>query len=373
MQLEWLAGRHTRGGVALPEGSILLLECVCGSRGYGLHTEESDWDFHGVFMLDPLSALMPGSPQQVSSSNNDCVYWELRRFLELLGKSNPSALELLGTTKPGNILYRHGLMDHLRLEDFLRKNAVEAFRSFAKAQVAKARGANKKFMNPLPRERKTIMDFCVVPVGGAGVPLKRYLAEHGTKAEDCVLAAVDGAGGLYAAYEGTNVEGWARGIVAEDADSFELRYSSVPKGLKPSFYLSYNQNSFKKHCADHREYWHWESYRNEKRFQDNMANSGGYDAKNMMHTIRPLMMAKELACNKGLNVCREQIDRDLLLSIKGGSFSYEELLSMADGLDSEVSAAFPNCSLPDKVMTSPDDIISGMYMKAFDIRALAGL
>lgn len=366
-------GSHTRGGVELPEGSILLLECVCGSRGYGLHSEESDWDIHGVFMLDPLRAIMPGSPTQVSSGNNDCAYWELRRFLELLEKSNPTALELLGTTKPGNILFRHRLMDHIRLEDFLRKNAAEAFRSFARAQVAKARGANKKFMNPLPRERKTIMDFCVVPVDGAGIPLKRYLSEHGIHAVDCGLAAVDGAGGLHAAYVDSSGGGWARGIVAEDADSFELRYSSVPKGLKPSFYLSYNQNSFKKHCADHREYWHWVSHRNEKRFQDNMANSGGYDAKNMMHAIRPLIMAKELACNNGLNVSRERIDRDLLLSIKRGIFSYEELIDMAERLDSEVAAALPNCSLPDKVMTSSDAIISGMYMKAFNIQAAEGL
>ena len=357
--------------VVLPPGSVLLLECVCGSRGYGLHSEKSDWDLHGVFLLDPLSALMPDAPRQVNSENNDCTYWELRRFLELLDRLNPSALELIGTVYHKNILYRHPLMDLIPLADFLTKGAVLSFRSFAGTQVAKARGANKKFMNPMPRERKDILDFCYVPEGGAGVPFKSYAERNGIhpRSRVCGAAAIDGATGLSAVYVDRHGMGWAKGLVSEDRDSCELLYSSIPKGIKPEFYLYFNQNAFKKHCIDHREYWHWVSHRNEQRYQDNVANDGGYDAKNMMHSIRPLIMAKELASNLGLRVNREGVDRELLLSIKAGKFSYAELQGMAEELGMEIAKALPGCTLPEKVMASSDAIIKMMYRSLFDIKA----
>lgn len=357
----------TGRSVVLPPGSTLLFECVCGSRGYGLHKEDSDWDIHGVFMLDPVSALLPDAPQLVNSENNDCTYWELRRFLHLLGKSNPSALELLGTVNSKNVLYRHPLMDLIRLEDFLAKGAIEAFRALANSQVSKARGANKKFMNPMPQARKTILDFCYVPVGAAGVPVKSNADGMGISLKRCGLAAVDGAPGLFAVFEDSRGEGWARGLVQEDADCFELRYSSIPKGEEPVFHMFYNQSAFKKHCIDHRNYWDWVAHRNEQRYQDNMANDGGYDAKNMMHAIRPLVMAKELACGLGLRVDRELIDRESLLAIKAGEYSYEALLEMADTIGKEVATALQTCALPERPMASNDAITREAYRMMFNI------
>ncbi len=48
----------------------------------------------------------------------------------------------------------------------------------------------------------------------------------------------------------------------------------------------------------------------------------------MIHTFRLLNMAKEIAVEKQIHIFRK--DRDFLLKIKNGEFSYDELVKMAN-------------------------------------------
>jgi hypothetical protein len=57
-------------------------------------------------------------------------------------------------------------------------------------------------------------------------------------------------------------------------------------------------------------------------------------------------MAIEIAREQEVRVLRP--DRDFLLSIKTGKFTYEELLDMAEDKQQEMEAAFAASALPDK-------------------------
>ena len=57
---------------------------------------------------------------QISNETNDEVYYELGRFVELLLKNNPNILEILARPEDC-ILYKHPLMEQLRIADFLSK------------------------------------------------------------------------------------------------------------------------------------------------------------------------------------------------------------------------------------------------------------
>jgi len=77
------------------------------------------------------------------------------------------------------------------------------------------------------------------------------------------------------------------------------------------------------------------------------AHGQGYDAKNLMHTIRLLETARDLARDGELRVRRA--NRDELLAIKRGESSYEELLEKAERLMAEVETAFDASDLPETV------------------------
>ena len=66
-----------------------------------------------------------------------------------------------------------------------------------------------------------------------------------------------------------------------------------------------------------------------------------------MHTIRLLETARDLARDGELRVRRA--NRDELLAIKRGAFTYDALLARAEALMAESAALFAASSLPDTV------------------------
>lgn len=125
----------------------------------------------------------------------------------------------------------------------------------------------------------------------------------------------------------------------------EVSLSSIPKGEKEKAYLFFNLESYSSYCKDYKEYWEWVEKRNEHRYLGNVEHGKGYDAKNMMHTIRLLQVAEEILTQGRLNVKR--FNRDELLSIKAGDRPYDDLLEMADSLMTRIEAAYFNSPLPE--------------------------
>jgi predicted nucleotidyltransferase len=68
----------------------MLLQCISGSKAYGLDTPQSDTDIKGVFALPKHSFYGLNYTEQVNNPTNDIVYYELKRFFELLLCNNPN-------------------------------------------------------------------------------------------------------------------------------------------------------------------------------------------------------------------------------------------------------------------------------------------
>lgn len=72
------------------------LLCIVGSTAYGLNKPSSDIDRFGVFERDINELIGLKAPEETYSQNNpDVTYHELRKYLGLLLKSNPTVLETL--------------------------------------------------------------------------------------------------------------------------------------------------------------------------------------------------------------------------------------------------------------------------------------
>jgi predicted nucleotidyltransferase len=321
-----------------------LLNCRSGSHAYGLATKTSDEDFRGVFYAAKNDFYAGTATEQIADATNDQVYYELGRFVELLTKANPTVLELLASP-PEAILYRHPIMNHLRIEDFLTKACKNTFAGYATNQIRKARGLNKKVHNPMPKERKTVEHFCYILTEGKSLSFLTWLSKSSFASRDLALVRIDHTRGVYAIYYDPTST-WAEGI-SSGPNANDVCLSSVPKGQTCLAYLSFNHDGYSAYCRKHREYWQWVEDRNDVRYLSTLNHGQGYDAKNMMHTIRLLDMAIEVFRDGQLNVLRP--DRAFLLEVKAGNFSLEEVLKMAETRLEELGRYAASSSLPERV------------------------
>jgi len=325
--------------VRLPD--LNLLDTVAGSHAYGTAIEGSDEDRRGVFVAPRSFIFGLDAIEQVADERSDQVYYELGHFVSLLWRNNPNALELLAMPEDC-IRHKHPLFKLLDPGIFLSKLCSKTFGEYAMGQIRKARGLNKKIVNPQPEQRKAMLEFCHVPEGQGSTPVLEWLAVRGIDPRKCGLTAVQPAAGMFAIYYESGSD--HRGIVSpKDPDT--LIFSSVPKEAVPVTWMHFNQDAFQAHCKAHREYWEWVGQRNPERYATNAQHRRGYDSKNLMHTLRLLDMAGEIAREGVLRIRRP--NRDYLLRVRSGEFEYEELVEGAERKLAEVQAEFERSALPD--------------------------
>jgi predicted nucleotidyltransferase len=321
---------------------VLLLDTVAGSHAYGTAIAGSDEDRRGVFAAPRSFLFGLDEIEQVADERSDQVYYELGHFMALLLKNNPNALELLAMPDDC-IRHRHPLFRRLKPEIFLSKLCAKTFGEYAMGQIRKARGLNKKIVNPEPEQRRAMLDFCHVPEGQGSTPVLDWLTARGIPPRECGLTAVQHAAGMFAIYHDRSSE--LRGIVSpKDPDT--LIFSSVSREAVPLAWMHFNRDAFQAHCKAHREYWEWVGQRNEERYATNASHGRGYDSKNLMHTLRLLDMAGEIATEGVLRIRRP--NRDYLLRVRSGEFAYEDLVAKAEEQLAEVRAAFERSPLPDQ-------------------------
>lgn len=322
----------------------LFFECVSGSKAYGTDTLESDTDLRGIFVAPRKMLYGLGHVDQVSDEKGDRTYYELGRFIELLAKNNPNIVEMLFTDEEC-LRFQHPLFELIDPALFLSRLCESTFAGYAMTQVRKARGLKKKIVNPMDEIRKSPLDFCYVLEGQGSVPLRDWLSSKRYAMERCGLVNVPHMPDVFGLYYDASGDLGYRGIF-KDEDATEVRFTSVAKEVRPEGWMSYNRDAFKKYCREYREYREWIENRNEARYQTNVDHGRDYDSKNMMHTFRLLDMAAEIAEHARITVRRP--NRDFLMKIRCGEFTYNELIEMAESRIGEIGDLYARSNLPDE-------------------------
>lgn len=76
---------------------IQILKTLVGSRAHGLATEESDYDYRGVFVVRTSEILKIGGNTKTTSwieGKEDNTSWEIAHFLNMAVHCNPTILEV---------------------------------------------------------------------------------------------------------------------------------------------------------------------------------------------------------------------------------------------------------------------------------------
>ncbi|MBV7533141.1 nucleotidyltransferase domain-containing protein [Chitinophaga sp. sic0106] len=317
----------------------LLLKCISGSNAYNLALPTSDMDLKGIFILPKQEFYGLNYTPQVNNNSNDEVFFEIGRFIELLCKNNPNILELLNTPTHC-VLFKHPVMARIQPRDFLSKLCQETFAGYAKTQIKKASGLNKKINKTFEKARKTVLDFCYVVHSNGSMTLAAWLLENQLQQEACGLTAIPNFRDGYLIYHHPQL----RGIVSGDQAN-EVQLSSIPKGVEPLAVMTFNKDAWSVYCREYLEYWQWVENRNEQRYQGTLAHGKNYDAKNMMHTFRLLSMAEEIARYQEVRVHRS--DREALLKIRSGAYEYTELMDLINAKLDNMDALYAASGLPE--------------------------
>ncbi len=317
----------------------LVFEAITGSKAYGLHTPTSDTDIRGVYVVPKELFFSLEHPEQVANETNDIVYYELRRFVELLGRNNPNIMEMLAVPEHC-VLTRNKLMDVLKPQLFISQLCKKTFANYAFTQIKKAYGLEKKIVNPVDKERKSVLDFCFVYQGKGAIEAKQFFAAHNMKDNNVGMTVLPHLRDCYNLFY-SEVYSYS-GVVRKETSN-EVALSSIPKGEVPVAMLYFNRDGYSVYCKKYKEYWEWVAKRNDERYKTTMSHGKNYDSKNMMHVFRLLLMAKEIATDGLVNVFRN--DRDFLLDIKNGKYEYEELVQRAERIRKELPPLYQSSGL----------------------------
>lgn len=348
-----------------------IFECVVGSIAYGTNTEASDTDIKGVY-IQPNSEILGTKYIEQLNIDKDTTFYELRRFLELAVSANPTILEMLFVDDRFiNIVDER--FKTLILKDrhiFLTKQCYNSFAGYAFQQIQKAKGLNKKMNWEKEKTiRKDILDFCFVYTDHKAVPIKLWLKENKYIQELCGLSAINHMPGYYNVYYDFNAaygthtstpEFYAKaqykGICGDDSN--DVRLSSIPKEAVPVTTMFFNKDAYSIHCKEYLSYETWLKERNESRYVDLKEHGQKIDGKNLMHCMRLINCAEEIARTGTFQVYRPE--REFLLDIRKGNVSLEDIISQAEQKLAGLKQLFENSNLPDNV---PKEIIHEKIVK----------
>ncbi len=411
----------------------LLYEYVRGSHLYGLNNEDSDVDTSGLFIAPKEAVIGLGNDyqDQVSDERNDTTWYEIGKFCNMLLKSNPTVLEALFVPEDKIITTPSDIVRPLfeNRDQFITKECFKPFVSYAIEQIHKARGLNKKIVNPVT-ERLTPFDFAYTFYNQGSTKISNWLANRGLNKDFCGLVHIPNMHDTYGVYYdwgahihhylikyedmetalfGANMFGliffgwFGYGRVSDDVMKFskfvkdfyglktkkdlkewydknqevihyrgmclesstDMRGSSVSKGEKPLCWMVYNESGFKDHCKKYKEYKDWEKFRNPKRYESNLNKN--YDSKNMMHCMRLMHMGKEIAEGRGIILNRTE-DREYLMNIRNHKFEYDELMAKIDADKEALDKAIANSTIRETIdVDFVNDLLIEMRKKAYGL------
>lgn len=311
----------------------IIFKGLVGSHAYGTNIGGSDEDYKGVYIQSPESILNNGYVPQVQI-NKDEIYYELRRFIELCITANPTILELLYLPEE-NVVFEHIIFKRVKLlrNKFLTKKCRHSFGGYARQQIKKASGLDKKMnWKNTWEEKKTPLDFCYVvnEFLEISVPFLEYIgrqtefkAQHQTSYALKGLKSMKDTFLYYYDEFGT----WATGICSEEANEVKVNLN-IPRSVNPKGILHFNRNAYSVYCKKHKEYNEWLKNRNTQHYVDINEHGQKIDGKNMLHCIRLIEMGKEISEGKGFNLKR--LNAQYLISIRKGKLNLKTLLKKAE-------------------------------------------
>lgn len=306
-------------------GNNIILLTLGGSYAYGTNTMNSDIDIRGIALENERELLGLSSFEQFENSATDTVIYSLRKAVRLLLDCNPNIIELLATNKEHLIvLSEEGKMLRDNIELFLSKRCIRSFGGYATAQL-------KRLENGLARDRyvqKKKEEHILNNINSKLKHLKEQYVDY-TKT------------GLIDLYLDKSQK---EELEQEIFMNIDLKHFSLR-----DFKLIYDEMS-----TVVKQYGKINS-RNNKKSDKSLL-------KHAMHLVRLLEMGTEILEGGGVHTYRP--NRELLIDIRNGKYTYDEIFEITRGLEEKFRYAAGNTELPSKPsFNEVEELVINIYRR----------
>lgn len=337
-------------------GPRIILLTVHGSRAYGTHTAESDYDFKGVvvppaqyrdgFMFQFAQAEYKGGD---TAEDPDAVLYGVLKFFKLAADCNPTLIEVLWSDDDSRLLCTPAgqLMVDAR-ESFLSRKALHTFRGYAMSQLKRIKTHRRWLMGDVTDEEPTRAEFGLVSavtdrhmdtVKAAMAAIRKRIDSWEIDFED-----MDEAGKIHVQEQ---IAVFLSEIEVGRDEKFRIAGKLL--GYDDNFMLLLEkERAYKRAHQEWKQYCKWKEERNETRAALEAAH--GYDTKHAMHLVRLMTMCREILTEGIVHVRRP--DADFLNSIRNGDWDFDKLMEWAEVQDKklvEVSMSSPLPKRPPRV------------------------
>lgn len=283
-----------------------------GSYAYGTNIEGSDVDIRGIMLPTRNEILsMTCDEDALVDTNSDTTIYPLRQMIKLLCNANPNTIEIIGTRNEDiMILSEEGQLLRENSNIFLTKGKVySAFLGYAQNQLRRLKNAitrdelsqSEKEQHILESIQKRMATFeqSYAPISKDGIKLH---------------------------IEKSNREELETEIMIDMClENYPLRDT---KKMLDEMSITLKQYGKLNH-------------RNKKKDEPHLL-------KHSMHLIRLYLMGIDILQGKGIKTYRED-DRKLLLDIRNGKYTYEEIYNMADKLENRFKDVLEKSDLPERL------------------------
>jgi len=355
---------------------------LAGSQAYGLNNELSDVDVKGIVVppkevendlfhrfdqaenspeIESLLAHLknPNNPKFESS------LYSLKKFMVLAANVNPNIVELLWTEPSDHFVFKSPMDKLMENRDlFTSSKAKFTFSGYAFAQAAKIERHRKWIVmgELLPPNRE---QFGLAPVITKGTSevfgyikskveewnLNQFAIDEQQRAElkETIWSLIYELSDKSVTWDNWP-DAYAAGVISKMQEELSLKDEVIE--------LINKERAYDKAMNNYKSWLRWKAERNPARRE--LEVKSGYDTKHASHLVRLMRMGYEILTEGKIIVKRP--DREEILSVKNGGWSYERVMEFAANMQKKLDEAYKTTKLPKSVnFTKINTLYHEMY------------
>lgn len=330
----------------IDKGTILLVRH--GSHAYGTNTATSDEDFKGVAI--PSNEYFHGFTKffeqaELKAPNPDAVIYDIRKFFNLAADCNPNIIEVLHTDPLDHLVVTplgQKLLDNK--DAFLSKKIKHTFLGYSVSQLKRIKTHKRWIMHPptvpptraslgLPEQTVIPQDQLTAAFAAVNKELDRMTFDFMDSLEESTKIEIRNS---------------MASMLAEMKITTDDQFGAAARkvGLTDNFiHLMQKEREYIGAKREWDQYQNWKKNRNVTRSA--LEEKYGYDTKHAYHLVRLIRMCREVLLTGKVQVKRP--DRDELLAIRNGAWTYEQLIEFAEKEELELNELYNTTNILPKI------------------------
>lgn len=348
---------------------------LSGSRAYGFHSEQSDWDYRGI-AIPPLNhyiGIEPNFEQAVDSKEKhvwkhfpdglvqpdaDMQVMELSKFARLAMDCNPSVIEILFSDDE-SIVRQHPVLNKLRdnRNAFLSKRAKPRFCGYAVSQLQKIK-RHKRWLDNAPTHKPTRTEFGLPEytlvsqdqLGAANALIDKeaanFVVDQNFLSEDIKINFQNELERMmktiWAALQEKPYPIGNDQTFDSTEDALRLHIARQSQFSENFIEVLVREKRYRAAAQEWTSYKTWQDTRNPARAE--LEKKFGYDSKFAVHLVRLVKCCREILETGKVHVKRP--DAEELRAIRAGAWTYEKICEFAESEDKALTDVARNSKLP---------------------------